>query len=145
MTVYDFETPAVVYQSIPSVTIPRANFQKSSNSVPTGKSFVSNPSWPGFPGTLNFDKRLVKLFHRVKIGHSFLQCVKSVPLYHFQLAYVVLDMTVGEFFESRFWKSKNRPFQSLESFLTNLENQLQSAVEVVPKASKHLFLFQLCL
>ena len=29
-------------------------------------------------------------------------CVKSVPLYHFKLAYVVLPMAVKEFFETHF-------------------------------------------
>ena len=37
---------------------------------------------------------------RVKIAHSFLQSVKSVPHYHFKLAYVVLQMAVKEFFET---------------------------------------------
>ena len=32
----------------------------------------------------------------------FTVCVKSVPLYHFQLAFVVLHMTVKEFFGSHF-------------------------------------------
>ena len=35
----------------------------------------------------------------VKIAHSFLVCVKFVPLYYFKLAYVVLHMTVKEFFK----------------------------------------------
>ena len=29
-------------------------------------------------------------------------CVKSVPLYHFKLAYVVLDVAIKEFFETHF-------------------------------------------
>ena len=33
----------------------------------------------------------------------------------------------------------DRPFQSTESFLTNLENQLQCTTEFVPNASKQLF------
>ena len=37
---------------------------------------------------------------QVKIAHSFLQCVKSVPRYHFKLTYVVLQMAVKEFFET---------------------------------------------
>ena len=39
---------------------------------------------------------------QVKIAHSFLVCVKSVPRYHFQLAYVVPQMAVKEFFETHF-------------------------------------------
>ena len=35
-------------------------------------------------------------------------------------------------------KMENRPFLSLESFLTNLENQLQCTTEFVPKALKQL-------
>ena len=44
----------------------------------------------------------VKLIKRVKIAHSFLQCVKSVPRCHFKLAYIILQMAVKEFFETRF-------------------------------------------
>ena len=44
----------------------------------------------------------VKLIKRVKIAHSFLVCVKSVPRYHFKLAYVILQMAVKEFFETHF-------------------------------------------
>ena len=36
----------------------------------------------------------VKLIERVKIAHSLLQCVKSVPHYHFKLAYVFLHMAI---------------------------------------------------
>ena len=36
----------------------------------------------------------VKLIKRVKIAHSFLVCVRSVPHYHFKLAYVILQMAV---------------------------------------------------
>ena len=32
----------------------------------------------------------------------FTVCVKSVPLYHFKLGYVVLHMAVKEFFETHF-------------------------------------------
>ena len=39
----------------------------------------------------------VKLIKRVKIAHSYLQCVKSVPRYHFKLD-VNLQMAVKEFF-----------------------------------------------
>ena len=42
-------------------------------------------------------KGLVKLIKRVKIAHSFLVCVRSVPHYHFKLAYVILQMIVKEF------------------------------------------------
>ena len=42
----------------------------------------------------------VKLIQRVKITHSFLVCVKSVPRYHFKFAYVVLQMVVKEFYET---------------------------------------------
>ena len=38
----------------------------------------------------NTFKGPVRLIKRVKIAHSFLVCVKSVPLYQFKLAYVVL-------------------------------------------------------
>ena len=34
---------------------------------------------------------------RVKIAYLYLQSVKSVPSYHFKLAYVVLQMAVKEF------------------------------------------------
>ena len=44
----------------------------------------------------------VKLIKRVKIAHSFLVCVKSVPRYHFKLANVLLQMAVKEFFEKHF-------------------------------------------
>ena len=37
-------------------------------------------------------------------------CVKSVPLYHFKLACLVLHMVVKEFFETRFKKLRNMPF-----------------------------------
>ena len=33
---------------------------------------------------------------------TFTVCVKSVPLYHFKLAYVVLHVTIKEFFEAHF-------------------------------------------
>ena len=36
--------------------------------------------------------------------------VKSVPLYHFKLAYLVLHMPVKEFFEKQILKCRNRPF-----------------------------------
>ena len=37
-------------------------------------------------------------------------CVKSVPRYHFQLTYVVLQMAVKEFFETQFYRGRDRPF-----------------------------------
>ena len=43
----------------------------------------------------------------------FTVCVKSVPLYPFKLAYVVLHMGVKEFFETRFENWQNRPFESV--------------------------------
>ena len=49
-----------------------------------------------------FDKGPVKLLQLVKIAHSFLQCIKSVPGYHFKLVYVVLHIAVKEFFETHF-------------------------------------------
>ena len=36
------------------------------------------------------DKGPVNLIERVKIAHSFSVCVKSVPGYHFKLAYVIV-------------------------------------------------------
>ena len=48
----------------------------------------------------NYVKGLVKLIKRVKIAHSFLVCIKSVPRYHFKLANVILQMAVKEFFET---------------------------------------------
>ena len=44
----------------------------------------------------------VKLIKWVKIAHSFLVCVRSVPRYHFKLAYVILQMAVKEWFETDF-------------------------------------------
>ena len=43
----------------------------------------------------------------------FTVCVKSVPLYPFKVAYVVLHMGVKEFFETHFENWKNRPFESV--------------------------------
>ena len=39
----------------------------------------------------------------------FTVCAKSVALYHFKLAYVVLHMAVKELFETHFQKWRNRP------------------------------------
>ena len=49
-----------------------------------------------------FDKGPVELIKWVKVAHSFLQSVKSVPRYHFKLAYVILQTAVKEFFETHF-------------------------------------------
>ena len=49
-----------------------------------------------------FVKEPVKLIKWVKIAHSFLQCVKSVPRYYFKLACVILQVAVKEFFETHF-------------------------------------------
>ena len=43
---------------------------------------------------MDYCKGPVKLIKRVKIAHSFLVCVKSVPRYHFKLAHVVLQVAV---------------------------------------------------
>ena len=51
------------------------------------------------------EKGLVKPVKRVKIAHSFLVFVKSVPCYHFKLAYVVLQMAAKNFSKTT---SKNR-------------------------------------
>ena len=65
----------------------------------------------------------VKLIKRVKIAHSFLVFVKSVPRYHFKLAYVILQMAVKELKPT----SKNREtgrfyrFLLIESFLLTLK------------------------
>ena len=78
---------------------------------------------------------------RMKIAHSssfmFTVCFKSVPFYHFKLAFVVLHMAVEEFFETHFQNWRNRQF-NLESFLTNLENQLRCTAEFV---SRFIFCF----
>ena len=69
-------------------------------------------------------KGTVKLIQLVKIAHSFSVCVKSAPLFHFKLAYVVLHMAVKEFIEIRIQQSRNRSFyQSLliESFWLTLK------------------------
>ena len=50
----------------------------------------------------NVTKGPVKLIKRVKIAHSFLVCVRSVPRYPFKFAYVILQMAVKEFFETGF-------------------------------------------
>ena len=40
----------------------------------------------------------VKLIQAVKIAHTFFTvCVRSVPRYHFKLAYVILQMAVKDF------------------------------------------------
>ena len=50
---------------------------------------------------------------RVKIAHSFLVCVRSVPRYHYKLAYVILQMAVKEVFITHFQKWRNRSFKSV--------------------------------
>ena len=55
-------------------------------------------TWYRYTMGENLSNGPVKLIQRVKIAHSFLQCVKSVPLYHLKLAYVVLHMAVKEVF-----------------------------------------------
>ena len=57
-----------------------------------------------------FQKGPVKLIKPVKIVHSFLVCVKSIPSYHFRLGYAVLQMAVKEFFETLFYKWKINRF-----------------------------------
>ena len=49
-----------------------------------------------------YKKGPVKLIKQVKIAHSFLVCVKSVPHYHFKFSYVILQMAVKERFEPDF-------------------------------------------
>ena len=51
-----------------------------------------------------FDKGPVQLIKRVFENSSFIftVCVKSVPRYHFKLAYVILQTAVKELFETRF-------------------------------------------
>ena len=49
-----------------------------------------------------FPKGPVKLIKWVKIAHSFLVYVRSVPRYHFKLACVILQIAVKEFFETDF-------------------------------------------
>ena len=46
---------------------------------------------------MRFFKGPVKLMQRVKITHSFLVCVESVPLHYFKLVYVVLHMAARNF------------------------------------------------
>ena len=48
------------------------------------------------------DKGPVKLIKRENGSFIFTICAKSVPLYHFKFAYVVLQMAVKEFFETHF-------------------------------------------
>ena len=51
---------------------------------------------------LFIDNGPAKLIKLVKIADSFLVCVRSVPRYHFNIAYVILQMAVKEFFETHF-------------------------------------------
>ena len=69
----------------------------------------------------------VKLMQWVKIAHSFLQSFKSVPRYHFKLAYVVPHIAVKDVFETYFQKWRNKPFQSVFTYriiLADLEMSL---------------------
>ena len=55
----------------------------------------------GFSCWRTFDKGPVKLIKWVKIAYFiFIVCVRSVPRYHFKLAYVILQMAVKEFIET---------------------------------------------
>ena len=79
----------------------------------------------------------MKLIQQVKISHSLLQPVSN--LFHFvilSLTYTALYMAVKEFFEPT---SKNGEIGRLESFFTNLENQLQCTTEFVSKALRGSF------
>ena len=58
----------------------------------------------------------------MKIAHSFLVCVKSVSLYHFKLAYIVLHMAVKEFSKIL---SKNREIGRF-----NLQNHFRSTLKI---------------
>ena len=48
-------------------------------------------------------------------------------------------MAVKEFFETHFYKWRNRLFLSWQSLLTDLQNQLQCIAKFEPKALKGLF------
>ena len=65
----------------------------------TIKQVIGSPNKYTFIDVGDSVKGSVKLIQRVKVAHSFLVCVKSVPLYHFKLACVVLHIAVKEFFE----------------------------------------------
>ena len=66
-------------------------------------------------------------------------CVKSVPLYHFKLAYVVLHVAVKKLSKPTFNNGEIGRFNLESNFLTNLENQLQCTAEFVSKVLKDLF------
>ena len=88
-------------------------------------------------GTCRFPKRTCEA-NPAGESSSFILAVfvKSVSLYHFKLAYVVLHMAVKEFFENPFLKIvKYSSFKNRVIF-TDLENQLQCTAEFVSKALK---------
>ena len=76
---------------------------------PKGFYCSQNPvkfRWKHFKYTAKASKLLqkgpVKLMQQVIIAHIFTVCVRSVPLYLFKLAYVVLHLDVKQFFETDF-------------------------------------------
>ena len=73
-------------------------------------------------------KGSVKLMQRVKIVHSFFTvCIKSVPRYHFKLAFVVLQMAVKEFFETHTLLRRGSPtVQAKTREKKKAEKQLRS-------------------
>ena len=74
----------------------------------------------------------------------FIVCDKSVLLYHFKLAYVVLQMAVKEFFAKPTSKNVEIGRFNLKGlFWTNLGNQWQRTADFVSKALKDLY-FVLC-
>ena len=76
----------------------------------------------------------------MKIAHSFLQSVQD-QFHVIILSLPIRNSAIGcqRIFRNRLLKMENGTFQSLELFLTNLENQLHCTSEFVPKALKQLF------
>ena len=73
----------------------------------------------------------MKLIKRVKIAHSFLVCAKSVPRYHFKLAYVVLQMAAKNFSKSTSKNGEIGHFKSVFAFrviLADLEMLLTYSI-----------------